>query len=113
MISGRGRNGEGGCWAAWGEWGVCVWENVSQDIVPISTNTQGHLSLLMDCLTLLSIVSLRAGSKSLQPPLTRMSGDVGGYYTTAVTLVLLMITLKVVGIFYTCLLFSFSVALDI
>ena len=60
-----------------GNGGVCDCENVSQDIVPISTNTQSHLSLLMDCLTLLSIVSLRAGSKSLQPPLTRMSGDVG------------------------------------
>ena len=34
-----------------GNGGVCVWENVSQDIVPISTNTQSHLSLLMDCLT--------------------------------------------------------------
>ena len=34
-----------------GEGGVCVWRRVSQDIVPISTNTQGHLSLLMDCST--------------------------------------------------------------
>ena len=46
VMVGEGRGGGG-----LGNGGVCVWENVSQDIVPISTNTQSHLSLLMDCLT--------------------------------------------------------------
>ena len=44
---------KGGTGRLGGNGGVCVWENVSQDIVPISPNTQSHLSLLMDCLTYL------------------------------------------------------------
>ena len=53
-ISGRGNGEEEGSWKGERVVSVSVRDRVSQDIVPISTNTQGHLSLLMDCSTYIS-----------------------------------------------------------